>query len=244
MAPKPPVKYPSWFSQHDCRRIDRALAEHGAPSIDLPGSLIIRHEYDSNADAEQAVLAVCLVVVQVLDSHQEYRIVRTLRREAHRMFGDVIAWAETMLPWTGVVRPKLDDSATIIRAVYEKGPWWLTSLMAVSPETVRPSVLDTTKAHPIPVPRSSSSKTPRRQPRGPFTRQADWLAQQLLHAGNLTPNRLEDLGGPDGKTTKKLLQGMGSRRDDVFHKVVQGLNEANRRARRKVVLTIRDIPQD
>ena len=70
----------------------------------------------------------------------------------------------------------------------------------------------------------------------------------LLGSGNydvlVAGDGLEALGGPDGKTTKRLLQGLGSSRDDVYHKLIESLNEANRRARRNVVLTIHDIPQD
>ena len=63
-------------------------------------------------------------------------------------------------------------------------------------------------------------------------------------AGIQTSHRLAVLGGPDRKTIDRLLEGRGTKRDDVLHKLVQGLNEANRQARRTVSFTIRDIPRD
>jgi hypothetical protein len=70
-----------------------------------------------------------------------------------------------------------------------------------------------------------------------FPRRARWFKRQLELAGNLTPNRLEDFGGPDGKTTKRVLKGF-SARDDVLQKIIQALNDAGVRVK------FEEIPQD
>jgi hypothetical protein len=232
---------PSWFSEHDRQRLNDALTDHQAPLADdrspYPDVILIRFEFPSPAAAEQAVWAVFQVILQILNGHRGHRSIRTLRAVAHRLLGDVIGWAEPSLPATGDVRPRLDDAATLLRT-------WTARAMLPSWFTLSPTVPPATTA-PRPSPSSPSrSKAPSRPPTGPFARQAEWLTRQMQLAGNVTANRLNDLGGPSGKTTKRLMKGLGTDRDEVWQKIIQGLNEAHRRAHRRDVLTIRDIPQD
>jgi hypothetical protein len=83
-----------------------------------------------------------------------------------------------------------------------------------------------------------------KRPRRPLSRQAAWLAHEMELAGHLTPHRLQQLGGPDSKTIRRLLDGHGTNRDDVLRKVVHGLNEANHQQGRRVTFALLDIPRD
>jgi hypothetical protein len=73
---------------------------------------------------------------------------------------------------------------------------------------------------------------------------ARWLAEQMRLADVPTPHSLEQFNGPDGKTTRKLLDGYGTSRDDVLQKLVDALNEANRHIGRRVTLALDDVPRD
>ena len=215
------LAHPAWLGPDEQWRIEQALMAHDAP-WDAEGNWFGRR-YPSETAAVEAVLAILAVIIATVQARQD-QPVGVRQRAADNYLEQIIDWAGRRLP----DRARRDAVAIVVRQQFHTQPWWRQVHAPAVPK------LRTRK------PQGRSQTAP---PRGSFTRQAAWLAQQLRLAGNVTPNRLEDLGGPDGKTTKRLLQGHGSR-DDVLHKVVEGLNEANRRAQRKVVLTLRDIPQD
>lgn len=96
-----------------------------------------------------------------------------------------------------------------------------------------------------PAPSSPTSDTTR-APRSPgmCPNQATWLQRHIAHPNVGTARRLETLGGPEHHVIPRLLQGYGTDRDDVLHKLVQGLNEAHASNPAWRTLTIADIPRD
>jgi excisionase family DNA binding protein len=136
------VTYPLWYSALDRRRVDHALAAHQAPVVthEVPGRSISERKYASEAVAVQAVLAVFQIIVQVLLDHVEHQTADTLRSEAHRLFGDVIAWADTPRP-ASATHVTLADFVTTARAERDRQPWWQQFL-----ETVQAPVVTTAPA--------------------------------------------------------------------------------------------------
>jgi excisionase family DNA binding protein len=120
------LRYPAWFSALDRRRIDQILADQRAPIVDYSSAnrhlVIFRHEYPSVADAVQSVLAVFEVVVERLQIHRDHQPTTILQSEAHRLLGDVIAWAEVQRPSTAATT--VDFEATVRTELLTRS-WWL-----------------------------------------------------------------------------------------------------------------------
>lgn len=138
--------YPVWFSALDRRRIDKALRKHGAPVVSISGRgvEIVSHRYPSEAAAVQSVLAVFEIVIESLLSHHTYQPAEALRVEAHRLFGDVVAWADVWRP-TIASATTLDDFAGRVRAERDTQPWWLAFVDTV---TLTPTSLPVARSEP------------------------------------------------------------------------------------------------
>lgn len=117
---------------------------------------------------------------------------------------------------------------------------WMAQVHARALQQLAPPIeTEPSRASP-----TSTKVTPRNRTSPRCQQQAEWLSRMMLQAGDLTPNALEELGGPDGKTTARLLKGLGTRHEGVLRKVVTGLNEANDRAGIKITFALEDIPRD
>jgi excisionase family DNA binding protein len=141
------VACPEWFSELDRRRIDQILADQRAPLVDVPtshggpgGGLVFLnvHAYPSEEAAVDAVLTVFEVVVGRLQFHRDYQPTTMLHAAAHRLLGDVLAWADEQRPSRTVTT--WDVEATVQTELLTRS-WWLTFLNTVhEPAAVADSV--------------------------------------------------------------------------------------------------------
>jgi hypothetical protein len=223
------LTYPKWFTALDRARIDRALAKH-KPPLEITHArdlILLLPRYASDTAAIHAVLRVCDVVVQVLSRHRDRQPAEVLRLEAENLRDQLVVWADTYTPSGGMT---LDAFTAAVRAETEAQSWWPS--VAATREDVPAAALE------------GPRKTWTKRCAGQCPRQAEWLKREMWLAGDITERGLEALGGPDHHTTTRLLEGYGTDRDEVLHKVLLGLNDANTRAGRNVRLTIYHIPQD
>jgi hypothetical protein len=216
------LPYPPWWTALDRERVQHAIAVQAPNDLHVDEGArvrVFRIQYPSDAAAVTAVLAVLEVVAAVLTRYRTRQPAEALAAAAAQLSDGAIVDAHRVRPmhqW-----PTLDAFVAAVHEALAAQPWWSWSEGAATRAT--PSA----RARPDP----SWRKHPE---------QAHWVADKMRLA-NVTPHRLEQFGGPDGKTTQRLLDGYGSR-DDVLQKFVNALNEINGSG--VPPLTLVDVPRD
>jgi hypothetical protein len=207
------LRYPDWLSVVDQAVIDQALSAVEPQFRPIPESsagLIILKKFADEGSALVACLRVCDVVVARLQDPQ-YGDRDAARTAAADLRDQIIVWANRFRPSRVI---PLEIFADTVRQAVAREAWWI----ALQAEPGRRT------------PATASSKRAL----------AAWLKQEMT-VRDVTPHRLMKVyEGPNEKTTRKILDGHGTSREDVKQKLVDALNAADRTRR---PITLRDLPQ-
>ena len=211
------LEYPAWFTALDRTRIEQARTEHGPPLHPDTGDRRFAVIFDVRYPSDADARAALLAELQVVaDVLSPYHQHREWADAARCLRDALIVDVDRYRPKD--IWPTLKEFVTAIEQVLAEEHWWPRQKLVR-----RDGPVATTPQYP---------------------HQAAWLAEQMRVA-DVTPSGLEQFNGPDGKTTQRLLDGHGTKRDDIKHKIVHALNEANRyRGRKSVPFTLTDMPDD
>jgi hypothetical protein len=120
------LRYPDWFSMLDQRRIEQSLADQHRPLVvdSSPrargGDLPVPVRVGGGCGPRGA--AVFETVVKRLHLHCDHHAPTMLQSEAHRLLGDLIAWANV----------EALDFQAMVHTELRTRSWWLTFLNTVS----------------------------------------------------------------------------------------------------------------